>query len=59
MISNFILTIMQVPPPRGSQNADYNLPKNVKDPFDLAVFVILPLVLIVGYIIWRTKRREP
>lgn len=56
MIINFLFAILQLPP--GSQNPDDNLPVNLKDPFDLVVFVILPVILIVLYIIWRTKRRE-
>ncbi|MCC4213089.1 adenylosuccinate synthetase [Leeuwenhoekiella parthenopeia] len=57
MISNFLFAILQLPP--GTQNPDDNLPVNLKDPFDLIVFVILPVVLLVLYVLWRMKRRKP
>ncbi|MFD2825305.1 adenylosuccinate synthetase [Leeuwenhoekiella polynyae] len=45
--------------PQGTQNPDDNLPVDFKDPFEVIVFVILPILLIVGYIIWRRKRNKP
>ncbi|MAW94303.1 MULTISPECIES: adenylosuccinate synthetase [unclassified Leeuwenhoekiella] len=57
MLANLFSAILQLPP--GTQNPDDNLPVNLKDPFDLVVFIILPIILIVLYIIWRTKRRKP
>ncbi|WP_442845717.1 adenylosuccinate synthetase [Leeuwenhoekiella sp. H156] len=56
MISNFLFAILQLPP--GTQNPDDNLPVNLKDPFDLIVFVILPVVLLVLYVLWRRKRKK-
>ncbi|MAW95447.1 MULTISPECIES: adenylosuccinate synthetase [unclassified Leeuwenhoekiella] len=48
-------TIFQLPP--GTQNPDDNIPVDFNEPFDLIVFVILPVVLIALYIIWRKKRK--
>lgn len=53
---NFFLAILQLP--QGTQNPDDNLPVDLKDPFDLIVFVILPILLIVFYIIWKRKRKN-
>ncbi|WP_442845679.1 adenylosuccinate synthetase [Leeuwenhoekiella sp. H156] len=57
MMTNLILAILQLP--LGTQNPDDNLPVNLKVPFDLVVFVILPVILIILYLIWRKKRRKP
>ncbi len=56
-MTNLILAILQLP--LGTQNPDDNLPVNLKVPFDLVVFVILPVILIILYLIWRKKRRKP
>ncbi|MAW97080.1 MULTISPECIES: adenylosuccinate synthetase [unclassified Leeuwenhoekiella] len=56
MLTNFNLIVLQLPP--GTQNPDDNFPLDFNDPFDLVVFVIPPVILIVLYMIWRKKRRK-
>lgn len=56
MLIKIFLAILQLPP--GTQNPDDNLPVDIKDPFDLIVYVILPVLLIAGYIIWKRKRNN-
>ncbi len=56
MLYTLYLTILQLPP--GTQNPDDNTAVDFRDPFDLVVFVILPVVLIVLYLIWRKKRKN-
>ena len=48
--------IMQIP--HGTPNPDNNNPVDFTNPFDLLVFLILPIVLVVFYIIWRRKRNK-
>ena len=48
--------LIQLPP--GTQNPDDNSPVDFSNPFDLIVFLILPVVLIVFYFWWRNKRNK-
>ncbi|RXG32327.1 adenylosuccinate synthetase [Leeuwenhoekiella marinoflava] len=56
MLTKLFFILNQLPP--GTQNPDDNLPVDFKDPFDVIVFVILPILLIVGYLLWKRKRRN-
>lgn len=51
-----LFTIVQLPP--GTQNPDDNFPVDFKDPFEVIVFVILPILLSVGYILWKRTRNN-
>lgn len=50
------MLLNQLPP--GTQNPDDNFPIDFKDPFEVIVFVILPLLIIIGYILWKRKRNK-
>ncbi|RXG11535.1 hypothetical protein DSM03_11229 [Leeuwenhoekiella aestuarii] len=56
MLTKLFFALYQLP--QGTQNPDDNLPVDFNDPFDVIVFVILPIILIVGYILWKRKRNN-
>ena len=57
MSNNLYILLNQLPP--GTQNRDDNFPVDFKDPFEVIVFVILPMLIIIGYILWKRKRKKP
>ncbi|WP_290567958.1 MULTISPECIES: adenylosuccinate synthetase [Leeuwenhoekiella] len=57
MSNNLYMLLNQLPP--GTQNPDDNFPVDFKDPFEVIVFVILPMLIIIGYILWKRKRKKP
>lgn len=44
--------------PIGTRNPDDNKPIDLTSPFDVIVYIILPLVVIVLYIIWKRKKKK-
>lgn len=44
--------------PIGSRNPDDNSPIDLNSPFDLIVYIILPILMVVFYILWRKKKKE-
>ncbi|PNW26380.1 adenylosuccinate synthetase [Formosa algae] len=44
--------------PLGTPNPDDNAPIDITDPFDLIVFIILPIIMVIFYIIWRKKKQN-
>lgn len=44
--------------PYGTQNPDANKPIDLTSPFDLIVFIILPILVVVFYIFWRRNKRR-
>ncbi|MGJ8592950.1 MAG: adenylosuccinate synthetase [Aquaticitalea sp.] len=44
--------------PIGSRNPDDNSPIDITNPFDLIVYVILPILMIIFYIIWRRGKNK-
>src|SRR5690606_4719199 len=50
------LIILQLP--IGTQNPDDNTPIDLSRPFDVIVYIILPIVLIIMYLYWKRKDRK-
>lgn len=44
--------------PIGTPNPDNNSPIDLTSPFDVMVYIILPILVIIFYIIWRRKKRD-
>lgn len=52
----FYIWFLQLPP--GTQNPDDNTPIDISNPFDVIVYIILPLVLVIGYVLWLRKKKQ-
>lgn len=52
----YLLSLSQLPVDH--QTPDHNTPVDLSLPFDLMVFVILPLVVIILLLLWRRKKRQ-
>lgn len=44
--------------PIGTPNPDNNTPIDLTNPFDVMVYIILPILVIIFYILWRRKKRD-
>lgn len=42
----------------GTRNPVDNVPVDLTNPFDVIVYIILPILLVVCYILWRKKRKK-
>ena len=51
-----ILNILQLP--MGTPNPDDNSPIDLTNPFDVIVFIILPIFMIVFYVFWRRNKKR-
>ena len=56
MLNKLYPLLMQLP--IGTPNPDNNSPIDLTNPFDVMVYIILPILVIVFYIIWRRKKRD-
>jgi hypothetical protein len=39
-------------------NNSNNAPINLSDPADVVIFIILPVVFLILYLIWRNKKKK-
>ncbi|MEQ8218902.1 MAG: adenylosuccinate synthetase [Arenibacter sp.] len=44
--------------PIGTRNPDDNNPIDLTSAFDVIVYIILPILMIIFYIIWRKKKKQ-
>jgi hypothetical protein len=42
--------------PIGTRNPDDNSPIDLSSAFDVIVYIILPILMVVFYILWRKKK---
>ena len=52
----YLLYFLQLPV--GTRNPDDNSPIDITNPFDVIVYVILPLLMLVFYILWRRYKKQ-
>ena len=56
MLNKLYPLLMQLP--IGTPSPDTNTPIDLTKPFDLIVFIILPILVIIFYILWRRKKKQ-
>lgn len=56
MLHSIHLYIVQTP--SGTPNPGRSSPLDFSDPFEVIVFVILPLLIFIAYFIWRKKEKN-
>jgi hypothetical protein len=44
--------------PIGTRNPDDNSPIDLTNAFDVIVYIILPILMIIFYIRWRKKKKK-
>ena len=53
LYNTFILQL-----PMGTPNPDDNQPLDFSDPFEVIVFIIIPVLAVVLYMFWKKKRNN-
>lgn len=56
MLLALVSWVLQLPP--GTQNPDDNNPINLSNPIEVIVYIILPIVLVIGYFLWSRKKKN-
>ncbi|MCG2462198.1 adenylosuccinate synthetase [Flavobacteriaceae bacterium F89] len=56
MLYNLYILLLQLP--IGTRNPDDIDPIDLTRPFDVIVYIILPVLLIVFYILWRKNKKK-
>ncbi|WP_405604892.1 adenylosuccinate synthetase [Polaribacter sp. Asnod1-A03] len=44
--------------PMGTPNPDDNKPLDTSDPFEVIVFMVLPVVVIILYFLWKKQKNK-
>ena len=44
--------------PIGTRNPDDNNPIDLTSAFDVIVYIILPILMVIFYVIWRKKKKK-
>ncbi|WP_100615446.1 adenylosuccinate synthetase [Confluentibacter citreus] len=55
MLNKLYILLLQLP--IGSRNPDDN-PIDLTSPFDVVVFIVLPVLMIIFYILWRRRKKR-
>ncbi|MEO6347800.1 MAG: adenylosuccinate synthetase [Aquaticitalea sp.] len=53
-----ILTPLLLQKPFGSPNPSDNNPIDFSNPFNVIVFIILPILLVIFYFYWKRKQKR-
>lgn len=56
-MSNILLPLL-LQTPFGTQNPDANKPIDLSRPFDVIVYIILPILLVIFYFYWQKKQKD-
>ncbi|MFB9053628.1 adenylosuccinate synthetase [Formosa undariae] len=56
MIHKTIALLAQLP--LGTPNPDDNQPVDFSDPFNIVVFIVLPIIAILLYVYWRKQQHK-
>ncbi|GBF21156.1 hypothetical protein GQ41_3216 [Arenibacter algicola] len=56
MLNTLYPLLLQLP--IGTRNPDDNSPIDLTSAFDVIVFIILPILVIIFYILWRKKKKK-
>ena len=50
--------ILRIQLPIGTPNPDENTPLDLSDPFDVIVFIVLPIVAVILYLLWKRQKNN-
>ena len=56
MLVTVFLFLAQLP--FGSRNPDDNKPVDMSDPFEVIVFIVLPILIVILYFLWRRDKKK-
>lgn len=44
--------------PFGTQNPDDNTPIDLSSPFDVIMYIVMPILMLIFYILWRRDKKR-
>ncbi|WP_233268502.1 adenylosuccinate synthetase [Cellulophaga sp. L1A9] len=44
--------------PFGTQNPDDNNPIDLSSPFDVIMYIVMPILMLIFYILWRRNKKK-
>lgn len=53
-----LYTIFTFQLPIGTPNPDDNTPLDFSDPFEVIVFIVLPILAIIFYVLWKRQKNN-
>ncbi|MHB0755384.1 adenylosuccinate synthetase [Polaribacter sp. M15] len=53
-----LLQIINLQLPIGTPNPDDNQPLDLSDPFEVIVFIVLPILVIIFYFLWKKQNNN-
>ncbi|WP_115808854.1 adenylosuccinate synthetase [Winogradskyella pacifica] len=53
-----ISQLLNIQIPKGTPNPGENTALDLSRPFDIIVFIILPILIVILFLIWRQRRRR-
>jgi len=56
MLTLLHIFILQLP--MGTPNPDDNQPLDLSDPFEVIVFIVIPILAVIFYILWKKNRNN-
>ncbi|MCM4153738.1 adenylosuccinate synthetase [Arenibacter sp. N53] len=56
MLNKVYLLLLQLP--IGTRNPDDNDPIDLTNTFDVIVYIILPVLMVIFYFLWRKKKKK-
>ena len=56
MLALRFIQLLQLP--FGSRNPDDNKPVDMSDPFEVIVFIVLPIIIVILYFLWRRDKKK-
>lgn len=53
-----IYQMIRIQLPIGTPNPDDNKPLDLSDPFEFIVFIIVPIVVFILYLLWKRQKNN-
>lgn len=50
--------ILTIQLPIGTPNPDDNTPIDFSDPFEVIVFIVLPILAVIFYLLWKRQKNN-
>ena len=54
----FLISKVQAQIPEGVPHPDDNKPLDLSDPADIIIYIVIPVVFIILFFVWRNRRKK-
>jgi hypothetical protein len=53
-----VMTPLNIQIPREVPHPDNNTPIDFSNPADIIIYIVLPVIIVIFFLIWKTKRKK-